>query len=122
MRISGLLGAVVALGLSTAANAASITILPPGDLGPPAGYGSGATFNGISAQPYGSTAPSGSFVDGGAAFSGSGVVMNNGGAFIEVQGTAEGAAFSKSELDALLSLAEKGIGDLVGLQKQSLGL
>jgi hypothetical protein len=79
MRISGLLSAVVALGLSTAANATSITILPPGDLGPPAGYGSGATFNRISAQPYGSTAPSGSFLDGGAAFSGSGVVMNNGG-------------------------------------------
>jgi hypothetical protein len=79
MRISGLLGAVVALGLSTAANAASITILPPGDLGPPAGYGSGATFDTVSAQPYGSTAPSGSFLNGGASFSGSGVVMNNGG-------------------------------------------
>lgn len=80
MRISGLLGAVVALGLSTAANAAvSITILPPGDLGPPVGYGSGATFNTVSAQPYGSTAPSGLFIDGGATFSGSGVVMNNGG-------------------------------------------
>jgi hypothetical protein len=79
MRIYGLLGAVVALGLSTAANAASITILPPGDLGPPAGYGTGATFNAVAAQPYGSTTSSGSFLDGGAAFSGSGVVMNNGG-------------------------------------------
>jgi hypothetical protein len=79
MRISGFLGAVFALGLSTAANATAITILPPGDIGPPAGYGSGATFNTVSAQPYGSTAPSGSFLDGGSAFSGSGVVMNNGG-------------------------------------------
>jgi hypothetical protein len=79
MHISGLLSAVVALGLSTAAHAATITILPPGDLGPPAGYGSGATFNGISAQPYGSTTATGSFLDGGAAFSGTGVVMNNGG-------------------------------------------
>jgi hypothetical protein len=79
MRISGLLGPVVALGLSTAANAASITILPAGDIVPPAGYGSGATFDTISAEAYGSTAPFGSFVDGGAAFSGSGVVMNNGG-------------------------------------------
>ena len=35
---------------------------------------------------------------------------------------AEKILTSKSELDALLSLAEKGIGDLVGLQKQSLGL
>jgi hypothetical protein len=79
MRISGLLSAVVALGLSTAANAASITILPPGDLGPPAGYGAGATFNTVAAQPYGTTTASGSFLDGGAAFSGTGVVMNNGG-------------------------------------------
>ncbi len=38
MRVSWLLGAVVALGLSSAGNAASITILSPGDLGPPAGY------------------------------------------------------------------------------------
>jgi PEP-CTERM motif len=79
MRISGLVGAVVALGLSTAANAASITILPPGDIGPPAGYGTGATFDTIAAQPYGSTISSGWFLDGGASFSGSGVVMNNGG-------------------------------------------
>ncbi len=50
------------------------------------------------------------------------VVMTGGGGFIEVQGTAEGAAFSRAELDGLLVLAEKGIGELVGLQKQSLGL
>ena len=50
------------------------------------------------------------------------VVMTGAGGFIEVQGTAEGAAFSRSELGALLSLAEGGIGELVGLQKQSLGL
>jgi ribonuclease PH len=50
------------------------------------------------------------------------VVMTGSGGFIEVQGTAEGAAFSRSELDALLSLAEKGIGELIQLQKQSLGL
>jgi hypothetical protein len=79
MRGSWLLGAVVALGLSSAGNAASITVLSPGDLGPPAGYGPGATFDSVSAQAYGSTAAFGSFFDGGAAFSGSGVVMNNGG-------------------------------------------
>lgn len=50
------------------------------------------------------------------------VVMTGAGGFIEVQGTAEGAAFSRNELDALLTLAGKGISDLVGLQKQSLGL
>jgi hypothetical protein len=64
MRVSWLLGAVVSLGLSTAGNAATITILSPGDLGPPAGYGSGATFDTVSAQAYGSTSAFGSFVDG----------------------------------------------------------
>lgn len=48
------------------------------------------------------------------------VVMTGAGHFIEVQGTAEGAAFSRREMDALLALAEKGIADLVQLQKQSL--
>jgi fibronectin-binding autotransporter adhesin len=79
MRISGLLGAIVALGLSTAGHAASITILSQGDFGPPTGYGSGATFDNLSAEAYGSTAPYPSFLDGGASFSGSGIVMNNGG-------------------------------------------
>jgi ribonuclease PH len=50
------------------------------------------------------------------------VVMTGGGGFIEVQGTAEGAAFSRKELDGLLVLADKGIRELIGLQKQSLGL
>ncbi len=48
------------------------------------------------------------------------VVMTGHGGMIEVQGTAEGAAFSRAELDALLSLAEKGIQELVALQKQAL--
>jgi ribonuclease PH len=48
------------------------------------------------------------------------VVMTGAGHFIEVQGTAEGAAFSRKEMDALLGLAEKGIADLVALQKQAL--
>src|SRR5438105_3530172 len=38
------------------------------------------------------------------------VVMNNGGAFVEIQGTAEGHAFRRHELDALLNLAAPGIG------------
>ncbi|MBW8721762.1 MAG: ribonuclease PH, partial [Polaromonas sp.] len=42
------------------------------------------------------------------------------GNYVEVQGTAEGAAFSRKEMDALLVLAEKGIKELVGLQKKSL--
>jgi ribonuclease PH len=37
-----------------------------------------------------------------------------------VQGTAEGAAFSRVEMDQLLTLAEKGITELMGLQQQSL--
>jgi ribonuclease PH len=50
------------------------------------------------------------------------VVMNNGGAFIEVQGTAEGHAFRRHELDALLNLAAGGIGELCALQAQALGV
>ena len=48
------------------------------------------------------------------------VVMNNGGAFIEVQGTAEGHAFRRHELDALLNLAVTGIAELCALQTQVL--
>ena len=44
------------------------------------------------------------------------VVMNNGGGFIEVQGTAEGHAFRRHELDALLDLASGGISKLFELQ------
>ena len=48
------------------------------------------------------------------------VVMNNGGAFIEIQGTAEGHAFRRHELDALLNLAATGIAELFALQAQAL--
>ncbi|MBS0417501.1 MAG: ribonuclease PH [Proteobacteria bacterium] len=48
------------------------------------------------------------------------VVMNNGGGFVEVQGTAEGHAFRRHELDALLNLAATGIGRLFALQTQAL--
>ncbi len=46
------------------------------------------------------------------------VVMNNGGGFIEVQGTAEGHAFRRHELDALLNLAASGIAKLFQLQTE----
>jgi ribonuclease PH len=46
------------------------------------------------------------------------VVMNNGGGFIEVQGTAEGHAFRRHELDALLNLAASGIARLFELQTE----
>ena len=46
------------------------------------------------------------------------VVMNNGGGFIEVQGTAEGHAFRRHELDALLNLASEGIAKLFQLQTE----
>jgi ribonuclease PH len=49
------------------------------------------------------------------------VVMNNGGGFIEVQGTAEGHAFRREELDALLNLASAGIGQLLAHQLTALG-
>ncbi|MEO8672217.1 MAG: ribonuclease PH [Tahibacter sp.] len=48
------------------------------------------------------------------------VVMNDGGGFIEVQGTAEGHAFRRDELDALLGLAAKGVDELVALQRAAL--
>jgi ribonuclease PH len=48
------------------------------------------------------------------------VVMLGAGGLIEVQGTAEGAAFSRAELNALLDLAEKGIRELIAAQSASL--
>jgi ribonuclease PH len=48
------------------------------------------------------------------------VVMNNGGAFVEIQGTAEGHAFRRHELDAMLNLAAAGLGELFALQVQAL--
>ncbi|MEI8327341.1 MAG: ribonuclease PH, partial [Betaproteobacteria bacterium] len=48
------------------------------------------------------------------------VVMTGAGHFVEVQGTAEGAAFSRQQMDALLALADKGIAELIALQQQAL--
>jgi ribonuclease PH len=48
------------------------------------------------------------------------VVMNDGGGFIELQGTAEGHAFRRDELDALLGLAEKGVAELLAAQQAAL--
>lgn len=50
------------------------------------------------------------------------VVMNDAGALIEIQGTAEGHAFRRDELNAMLDLAEKGIRDIMQIQQQALGL
>ena len=50
------------------------------------------------------------------------VVMTGDGRFVEVQGTAEGAAFSRAEMDALLALATQGIAQLIALQRQALEL
>ena len=49
------------------------------------------------------------------------VVMTGAGSFVEVQGTAEGEAFSRAELDRLLDLAARGIAELIRHQKKSLG-
>ena len=48
------------------------------------------------------------------------VVMAGNGHFIELQGTAEGAPFSREEMNALLDLAEKGIRELFALQQHAL--
>ncbi|MBC7989650.1 MAG: ribonuclease PH, partial [Luteimonas sp.] len=50
------------------------------------------------------------------------VVMNDGGGFIELQGTAEGHAFRREELDDLLTLAGKGISELLAAQRLALAL
>ena len=50
------------------------------------------------------------------------VVMTGAGGFVEVQGTAEGAAFSRDEMGTLLGLADKGIRELVAAQRAALGL
>jgi ribonuclease PH len=48
------------------------------------------------------------------------VVMTGAGHFVEVQGTAEGVAFTRTEMDQLLALAERGIAELVALQAAAL--
>ncbi len=48
------------------------------------------------------------------------VVMTGAGGFVEVQGTAEGAAFSRDEMSQLLALADKGIRELVAAQRTAL--
>ena len=48
------------------------------------------------------------------------VVMTGAGSYVEVQGTAEGAAFTRKEMDALLALAETGIAELVTLQNSAI--
>ncbi len=48
------------------------------------------------------------------------VVMTGAGAYVEVQGTAEGAAFTRAQMDELLMLAERGIAELVAAQRSAL--
>ena len=50
------------------------------------------------------------------------VVMTGAGGFVEVQGTAEGASFSRVEMDSLLQLADQGIRQLVAAQRHALGM
>ena len=50
------------------------------------------------------------------------VVMTASGGFVEVQGTAEGTPFTRTEMDRLLALADKGIRELVAMQRGALGV
>ncbi|MEL4178008.1 ribonuclease PH [Roseateles sp. PN1] len=50
------------------------------------------------------------------------VVMTDAGGMVELQGTAEGVAFTRAEMNALLDLAEKGVGELLAAQRQALSL
>ena len=47
-------------------------------------------------------------------------VLTGGGKFVEIQGTAEQHPFSREELEALMALAEKGIGELTAMQRAAL--
>jgi ribonuclease PH len=47
------------------------------------------------------------------------IIMTGEGGIVEIQGTAEGTPFTRSELNALVNLAENGIADLVAAQKQA---
>jgi len=49
------------------------------------------------------------------------VVMTGSGGFVEVQATAEGAPFTRAEMEALVALAERGIEHLIAAQMQALG-
>jgi ribonuclease PH len=49
------------------------------------------------------------------------IVMGQHGGFIEIQGTAEGAPFTRAQADAMMALGENGIAQLVELQKKALG-
>jgi len=48
------------------------------------------------------------------------VAMTGSGLLVEVQGTAEGKPFSKNELNSLIMIAERGITELIGRQKEIL--
>ena len=50
------------------------------------------------------------------------VVMTGSGGLVEVQGTAEGVPFTRTQMSALLDLAEKGVGELIRAQKRALEL
>ena len=50
------------------------------------------------------------------------VVITGAGHFVEVQGTAEGAAFDRATMNQLMDLAANGIAQLIDLQKSALGL
>ena len=50
------------------------------------------------------------------------VVMTGRGAFIEIQGTAEGSPFTRADMDNLMGLAESGVRELIAAQKTALGL
>jgi ribonuclease PH len=50
------------------------------------------------------------------------IVMTGSGGMVEVQGTAEGAPFSRDELNALLVLGDKGIAEIIAAQRAALNI
>ena len=49
-------------------------------------------------------------------------VLTGNGGIVEIQGTAEDDPFTRAQFDSLLNLAEQGIANLIGLQKQAIGV
>jgi ribonuclease PH len=111
-RVAAITGGYLALALALAPRIASGE-LPAGALQPPIAAVSVGIVQGQPILDLNYTEDSQADVD-------LNIVMNDSGRFVEIQGTAEHAPFSRPELDRMLSLAEKGLAQIIALQKDFL--
>ena len=114
-RVTSITGAWIAIGLALRGLVARGTLPDLGALKPPVAAVSVGLVDGevVLDLPY---------VEDSRAEVDMNVVMAEGGALIEVQGTAEGAPFSRAQLDAMLDLAAGGIRTLIAAQRRAVGL